>query len=145
MIEEIINSRIKIKQLKLFCRRSSFYVSEAAREAKISKSRASECLKNLDKQGILESRVAGKNVVYSLSHSVLAKRVMNSLCQDIPFLDEIARDFIKETKRIRPISIAAFGSSLYEVKPGRDVDIFVISDETERFYSVTSSLTEKFG
>lgn len=145
MIEEIINSKVKVKLLKLFCEGGSFHVSEAARAAKTSKSRASECLKGLAKQGILESKVVGKSIVYSLSTSVLAKKIISPLCQDVHFLDEIAKDFLKEAKRIGPLSIAIFGSSLYQMKLGSDVDFFVISDKKGQFYSITSKLTEKLG
>ena len=145
MIEDIINSKVKIRILKLFCGGKSFYVSEAARAAKVSKSRASQCMRGLSEKGILDKKIIGRSVMYSLSSGVFAKSVISQLCRSEELLDEIGVDFTKQAKKAKPISIAIFGSSITGIKPGNDVDFFVISAEKDIFYKIAAELTEKFG
>jgi len=145
MIEDVINSRVKASILKLFCRGKSFYVSEAARAAKVSKSRASECLRELSEKGILDKRYVGRSVTYSLSSGMFAKSIIDSLCTSDNMIDKIGEAIIKEVKKTRPTSMAIFGSSLTGIKPGSDVDFFVISDKKDVFYKLVADLNEKFG
>lgn len=140
-----MGSTVKLKLLRLFRKESSLSVSEAARRANVSKSRASECLKELALKGVLESRAIGKNVIYSPASTVLAKRIIESLHSEEGLSESISGDFLKAARKIKPISIAIFGSSLYGIKLGSDMDFFVISDKKEPFYKIASELTEKFG
>jgi predicted nucleotidyltransferase len=149
MLEDIVDSKIKAKIVKVFIKRKdALHVSEVARLAKVSKSRASECLRELSEKGVLESKVIGRNVVYSISSNAIAKNVMEAFNQDEILLKKISKSFINEIKKIRkdkPISIALFGSALKELKFGSDIDFFVINGDKERFYKIASELTEKFG
>lgn len=154
MLENIIDSKVKAKILKVFAEREGLlHVSEVARLAKVSKSRASECLRELSEKGILESRVVGRNVIYSLSSSIFAKTIIKSLLQEEILLDEISKSSVSEIRKLKPtgviLSVALFGSALSGLKFGSDVDILVITHskwlEKEKFYEIASKLTEKFG
>ena len=149
MLEGIVDSKAKIKIVKVFVKRKeALHVSEVARQAKISKSRASECLRELSKKGVLDSKIVGRNVVYSLASSAIAKNIIEAFNQDEVLLEKISKSFINEIKKIRknkPISIALFGSALKELRFGSDIDFFVVNGEKERFYKIASELTEKFG
>ncbi len=149
MLEDIVDSKIKAKIVKVFIKRKeALHVSEMARLAKVSKSRASECLRELSEKGILEGKVIGRNTVYSVSSNAIAKSVMKAFGQEEVLLDKISKSFIDEIKRLkkdRPISIALFGSALNELKFGSDIDFFVVDGEKEKFYEVAGKLTERFG
>ncbi|OGI16054.1 hypothetical protein A3K63_02155 [Candidatus Micrarchaeota archaeon RBG_16_49_10] len=148
MIENIIDSKVKMKIAKVFVRDGGdMHVSEVARVAKISKSRASECLREMADKGLLESRVVGRNTVYSLSSTSLSRNVMAALKQDENLLDEISKAFVNEIKKLKskPVSVALFGSASEELKIGSDVDFFVVGGWKEKFYEVAAGLTQKLG
>lgn len=148
MLESIIDSKVKMKIVKLFAiRNEPLHVSEVARLAKTSKSRASECLKELTEKGVFESKVVGRNVIYSLSPTALAKSVVEALRQEENLLNEISKSFVNEIKKIKnkPISVALFGSALRELKFESDIDFFIVGNEKDKFYEIASKLTEKFG
>lgn len=150
MIENILNSKVKIKIAKLFAeRKQAFHVSDVARYCKISKSRASECLRELSEKGILESRVVGRSLVYNLSSNYLANLVSKLLTQDETLLSEIEKSFVYEAKITKPISIALFGSVVLKgLRSGSDVDFLVIASDRksrEKFNEISSDLTVKFG
>ncbi len=149
MIEVILDSKTKIKIAKLFAEREeSFQVSDVARTLKISKSRASECLRDLAQKGFLESKVIGRSTLYKISSSRIANMVSASLTQEKVLLAEIEKSAIVEIKKLRPVSFALFGSALRGLKIGSDVDFFLLYKngfEKERIYSIASMLTEKFG
>ncbi len=145
MINEIADSKVKLRLLQIFKKKDSYYVSEAAREAGVSKSRASQCLRDLSGKGVLFSRNVGRNVVYSLSPTVLAKESISFLDIEERLLNKIYKDFIKEAKKIKPTSIAVFGSSIHGIKIGSDIDFFVVSGKRDPFYEISGKLTEKFG
>jgi len=150
MLENIIDSKVKAKILKVFAKREGpLHVSEVARLAKVSKSRASECLRELAEKGILESRVAGRNVTYSLSSSILAQTIVKSLTQEEILLSEISKSLVGEIRKLKPESVALFGSALKGLKLESDIDIIVITHreglQKEKFYGIASKLTEKFG
>ena len=146
MLPDIINSRVKTQILKVFSmKRDSLHVSEVARLAKVSKSRASECLRELAENGVLESNIAGRNLVYSLSSTEFAETVINIFLEDRNFLNKIHESLVNEIKNIKPVSVVLFGSALNGLKPGSDIDFFVITKGKNEFYHISSKLTEKFG
>ncbi len=65
MLENILNTKVKTKIAVLFSReKSSLQISDVA--GKLAISRASECLNDLEKNGLLKSRTIGRSVIYEL-------------------------------------------------------------------------------
>jgi predicted nucleotidyltransferase len=149
MLEEVLNSKTKILILKLFAKGGKYQVSDVARMCKISKSRASECLREFAEKGILESRHIGRSVVYNLAPTYLAKTVSKIFAQDELFLHEIEKSFVSEAKKIKGIlSIVLFGSALKGLEIGSDIDFLVVYEKSvkrEKIYEITSRLTAKYG
>ena len=149
MIESILDSKIKIKIAKLFAdRKESFQVSDVGRILKISKSRASECMKELAEKGVLESKAIGRSVLYKLSSSNLAKTISTILTQEKILLAELEKSAVKEVNQLKPVSFALFGSALKGLKAGSDVDFLFLHEgglKKERIYEIAGVLTEKFG
>lgn len=149
MLEDILDSKIKIKIAKLFVdRNETFQVSDVARILKISKSRASECLKEFAEKGVLESRIIGRSVLYKLASSSLAKTVYNALTQEKFLLSEIENSVLEETKKLKPINLSLFGSALKGLKIGSDVDFLLLYNGIfgkGKIYEVCGKLTEFFG
>jgi predicted nucleotidyltransferase/predicted transcriptional regulator len=150
MLEEILDTRIKIKIARLFAEneRESLTVSDISRRLIISKSRASECLRELYEKGVLERRDIGRNAVYRLASNGLAKAVAKSVTQDRALLNQIERALLSRLKRTRPVSIVLFGSALKGLKTASDIDFLLIyeKDVNEReIYKLVGELTQQFG
>jgi len=149
MIENILDTKAKMKIAKLFAEREeAFQVSDVARILKLSKSRTSECLKELEEKGILESKVIGRSLIYKLSSTNLAKTISKALTQEKVLLSEIEKEVVKETKKLKPISLALFGSSLKELKSSSDIDFILIYNgkiKKEKIYEISSRLSAQFG
>jgi len=149
MIESILDTKVKVKIAKLFAERNdSLQVSDVARILKVSKSRSSECLKQLEEKGFLESKTIGRSLVYKLASNNFAQTISKALTEEKKILVQIEKEFVKETKKLKPISLAMFGSSLKGLKFGSDVDFILIYKdkiEKEKIYEICAKLTEKFG
>ena len=149
MIENVLDTKVKMKIAKLFAEREeTLQVSDVARILKISKSRASECLKELEEKGMLESKAIGRSLIYNLSSTNLAKTISKAVTQEKILLSEIEKETVKETKKLKPISLALFGSSLKELKSGSDIDFILIHSgkfKKEKIYEISSRLSIQFG
>ena len=149
MIEGILDTKVKMRIAKLFAERNeALQVSDVARILKISKSRASVCLKELAKKGILESKEVGRSVIYKSSSTALARSVSETLLQEKVLLFEIEKEVVKCIKKFKPISLALFGSALKGLKVGSDIDFIFIYDgkiEKEKIYEISSELSVRFG
>ena len=149
MIEEAVNSKVKSKIVKFLSQQNvEFQVSDLARVLKISKSRASETLRELADIGILSRRTIGRSVLYKFSSNNLAKTLRDSMNGENTLLGNIENDVIKETRRLKPVSIVRFGSSLRSLKFGSDVDFIIIQKgriENEKIYDTVGKLSTKFG
>ena len=146
MLYGIVNTKTKAKLLKAFVeRKAEMHISEAASLARVSKSRASECLKELAEGGVLETKIIGRSVVYSLAKNILAKKTIEMMRQDEKVVEGVSIDFLREAKKLKPVSIALFGSAISGLKAGSDIDFFVVSEKNEKFYEISADLTEKFG
>ena len=149
MLEEILNTKIKTRIAILFSKeKNSLQISDVARKLAISKSRASECLKDLQRCGLLKSRTIGRSIVYELSSTKLAGAIVNALEQDEKLLTELENSLKKELAKLNPVSIARFGSSVTAMKPGSDIDIIVLLKKNtakDEIYRISAKLSEEFG
>lgn len=149
MIGDILNTKVKMKIAVLFSKeKRRLQVSDVARMLKISKSRASECLRDLEKNGLLNSTAVGRSVVYELSSTKLAKYVAGALRQDEKLISEIENSLKKEINKLNPVSVARFGSSLSGLKPGSDVDFIALFEgkiDEKRVYEFSAKLSEEYG
>ena len=149
MLEDILNTKVKTRIAVLFSKeKSSLQVSDVARKLAISKSRASECLRDLEGCGLLKSRTIGRSRVYELSPTKLAGVIVKALSQDEILLREIETRLKKELAKLNPVSIARFGSSVTVMKPGSDIDIIVLLKENtskDEIYGISAKLTVEFG
>lgn len=149
MIEEAVNSKVKSKIVKFLSQQNGeFQVSDLAKVLNISKSRASETLRDLADIGILSRRAIGRSVLYKFSSNTLAKTLRNSMNSENIILENIENDVIKETRWLRPIGIVRFGSSLRNFKLGSDVDFIIIykgKTKNEKVYDIIGKLSAKFG
>ncbi len=149
MLEEILNTKVKTRIAVLFSKeKSSLQTSDVARKLAISKSRASECLKDLEGCGLLKSRTIGRSRVYELSPTKLAGAIVRALRMDERLLTEIETRLKKELAKLNPVSIARFGSSVTAMKPGRDIDIMVLlkkNTSKDEIYGISAKLSEEFG
>jgi len=130
MIEEILDTGVKIKIAKLFAESGkSLTVSDVSRELKISKSRASECMRELQGHSVLERRDVGRSAIYKLSHNSIGNAVARSVTQEKSMLSEIEKKLIHRVKKLNPVSVALFGSTVKGLKLGSDIDFMIIFDK----------------
>lgn len=149
MLETILDTKAKMRIAALFSRKKgSLQVSDVARALNMSKSRASECLRELEKSGVLVSRPVGRSVMYGLAPTKLAKYVTNTLNQDEKLIRSIEIDLKKELMALRPVSVARFGSSLAGLKAGSDVDFIALFEgktREEKIYEICAKLSGIYG
>ena len=150
MLEYAVNSKVKSKIVKfLSMHDGEYHVSDLARILSISKSRASETLRELESMGVLSGRMSGRNVLYKFSSNTLAKNLRESINSENLILENIESDVVKETRWLKPISILRFGSSLAGIKFGSDVDFAVIikkgRGKNGKIYEIIGRLGTKFG
>ena len=151
MIEEILNSEVKARIMKLFSKfpESQFNGKQVAGMAKLSVSRTNESLKELAGKGILSSKRSGKGYLYKANHTNYITRViLEAFEKEKGLVDTIMKDFVSRVKKTGKIqSVALFGSALWELKFGSDVDILVIHDgiDEDAVTVISSDLTVKYG
>lgn len=149
MLEEILGTKIKTRIALLFSKdKGPHQISDIARKLSISKSRASESLKDLERHGLLKSRTIGRSVTYELSHTKLAASIVRSLRPQEDLLKEIKNTLKKELFKLNPVSIAIFGSSITGIRPGSDIDILVLLKEDidkDEIYRISADMTEDIG
>ncbi|MEA3343777.1 MAG: nucleotidyltransferase domain-containing protein [archaeon] len=71
-----------------------------------------------------------------------------ALNQDEKLLKEIENRLKKGLAKLKPVSIARFGSSVTAMKPGSDIDIIVLLKENtskDEIYEISAKLSEEFG
>lgn len=152
MIEEIINSKAKIKIVKLFCQfpEKKFQMIEVAKNSGLSNSRVSECLRDLARTGLLESRKIGKGYEYKLNLSNYYSKILFKLFEEEKkLLNNITKDFIDKIKTIKEIeSIVLFGSALTELKIGSDIDFLIVGRkkiDREAISTIETELINEYG
>jgi len=123
-----LNSRIKLKIIKFMAlNREEITCSSLARKLKVSKSRVSEILREFEREGILESKRIGRNVVYRIKKD---PRVLNFLdlveraC--LNDLEDIKKKIVPVLRKHGVIRAGIFGSvARGEADRKSDVDILV--------------------
>lgn len=154
MIEEILNTEVKTKIMKLLSEfpEKEFQATEISHMTNLSVSRISECLKELADKGVLESRKIGKGYLFKLSKSnYLARIILEAFKKEKELIEIIAKDFVSKIKKIgkgKVKSIVLYGSALRELKIGSDIDFLIVSeDKIERadISRITAELTEEYG
>lgn len=148
MIEEALNTKVKGKIVKYLSQHDGeLQVSDLARILKISKSSASETLRELSAMGILSNRHIGRSLLYRFSSNDLAKTIRKLMNGENLLIENIEAEVVKETKWLKLVSIVRFGSSLKGMKPRSDVDFLVIHKgqaRKERIYDAVAKLSAKF-
>lgn len=126
---EILDTKVKAKIMKYI----AFYNNEItastiAKELGISKSRASEVLKELERKGVLTSKKIGKSIVYKLNENNEKVAEMISFIKKITLndIEKIKREIIPILKKHNVIKAGIFGSVVRgEAKENSDIDILV--------------------
>jgi len=149
MLEDILSTKTKAKIASLFAReRGSLQVSDVARKLGISKSRASECLRDLEKNGLLRSKQIGRSIVYELSSTKLAMTISDALGQNEKLSRHIEKSIKTELMKLKPTGVAMFGSGIQKIEAGHDIDIIALFDKNppkDEIYRISAKLTEESG
>jgi predicted nucleotidyltransferase len=149
MIEDLLDTKLKLKIAKLFASTNAeLQVSDVARILKISKSRASECLKELAEKRLLECKKIGKSLIYKKASNQFARKVFESLLLEKSLEESLEKDLVEKLRSFNPSSIVIFGSSAQRLKLNGDVDVLVLvkdSFEKEEIYKISSELSENYG
>ena len=100
----------------------------------------------MENDGFLKSKTIGRSRVYQLKRSFITDTITSYL-QDKSVMKRIETRIKKEIKKLNPVSFVLFGSSLYSLKPGKDIDFLLIYENKppENIYEISSKLTEEFG
>jgi len=99
-------------------------------------------------RGFLKRKDMGRNAVYSLASTSLAKAIAKSLSQDKSLLNQVKGALVSRARKMHPLSVVLFGSALNGLKTTSDVDFLLIyeKDISEReIYRLVGELTQRFG
>jgi predicted nucleotidyltransferase/biotin operon repressor len=148
MIEEILNSKPKVKILQLLTNRNEwiFSESEIARELQMPKATVYRAVKNLKDQNIItEFKKAGRVVLYRLNKSnyVVRELIEPILKKDYEIVTEKAKDFSRKIKT--PVVVSIFGSAQRnDLKPTSDVDLGIITDNKKMVEKEVNEFKTKY-
>lgn len=149
MLEEILDTGAKIRIAKLLSEeKEGVSVTDISRRSGISKSRASIVLSKLERAGVLQKRIAGRSVLYRIADNELARMVTKPFKQERELLSSIEKDSVRLLKKLNPVSIVRYGSSLSGIRIGSDIDILVILKShvnDDEIYKISADLTERYG
>lgn len=149
MLKDILTTKVMVKIARLFSEdNGQFQVSDVARKLSISKSRASECLRELEKSGLLKSRIIGRSIIYAAANTKLSKSILGAFKQESKIIIDVENAMMRKIKVLNPISVARFGSSLKGLKSGSDIDIIAIFEKdinSGSIHEISAKLTVEFG
>ncbi|MEM5844324.1 MAG: ArsR family transcriptional regulator [Candidatus Aenigmatarchaeota archaeon] len=155
MIEEILASKVKIKILRFFfefplVKRN---VREIAKECKIGFGVATNALRDLKNNGIINEEKRGREIIYSLNTESKFFKSLKELFDiekeayaNLPFFyKNFISDLIISTKRFADACFL-FGSLVTGSFTTRsDVDLLFVSSKEEKIRNVCIKLEERYG
>jgi len=131
MLEEILNSKPKVKILQVLSNKSEWIFSETeiAKEIKMPKATVHRALKVLrDQNIIIEFKKAGRVVLYRLNSGnyIVRELIEPVLKKDYEIIEKKVKEFSRKIKT--PATILIFGSAAKnELKPTSDIDLAIIT------------------
>lgn len=149
MLEEILNSKPKVKILKLLVNKSDwlFSESEISRELKIPKTTTHRALKTLRDQNILrEFKKAGKIVIYQLNKDnyIIRELIEPFLKKDSEIIIKKSKEFCQKIDKLIKVAILFGSSSKGEMKPISDVDMALITEKPRELKELTDKIKTEF-
>ncbi len=149
MLEEILNSKPKVKILKLLVNKSDwlFSESEISRELKIPKTTTHRALKTLRDQNILrEFKKAGKIVIYQLNKDnyIIRDLIEPFLKKDSEIIIKKSKEFCQKIDKLIKVAILFGSSSKGEMKPISDVDMALITEKPRELKELTDKIKTEF-
>jgi len=149
MLEEILNSKPKVKILKLLVNRSDwlFNESEISRELKIPKTTTHRALKTLREQNILrEFKKTGRVVIYQLNEDnyLIRELIEPFLKKDNEIIIKKSKEFCQKIGKLIKVAILFGSSSRGEMKPISDVDIALITENSQELQKIVSKIKTEF-
>jgi len=149
MLEEILNSKPKVKILKLLVNKSDwlFSESEISRELKIPKTTTHRALKTLREQNILrEFKKAGRVVIYQLNKDnyLIRELIEPFLKKDSEIIIKKSKEFCQKINKMIKVAILFGASSRGEMKPISDVDIALITEKPKELQELADKIKTEF-
>ena len=149
MLEEILNSKPKVKILKLLVNKSDwlFSESEISRELKIPKTTTHRALKTLREQNILrEFKKAGRVVIYQLNKDnyLIRELIEPFLKKDSEIIIKKSREFCQKINKLIKVAILFGSSSRGEMKPISDVDIALVTEKPKELQELVNKIKTEF-
>lgn len=148
-----MNQKI-INEIILYLLKEDCHGRRTSKELKIPLTTVQRTLSDLENKNVLESKISGKNRIYSIKKNIIAKSYIYNaesyklikLIKKYPFLEPLIEDIIKKSDS--PL-IILFGSfAKFIAKRGSDMDVFIetknrnIKKEIE---NINSKLSVKIG
>ncbi len=163
VLDKILNQEVKVRILRFFCLNELILSDEPisgrqlAKELKLNPATCHKALQELQREGVLNLRVAGRSYLYSLnSKNYVVKKILRPLYGKEAELYNDILSIVKRTlrKTKRPTeSIALFGSIAKDEGDERsDLDILIVTSYKrdkvvieKKFDSITSRIIGVYG
>ncbi len=154
MIEELFRTRVKVKLLKFLVTNleKSFTVTDISKFCSISKSRASEILREIEQSSIITSRIIGKSLLYSLNKDNKTTQglilIFNQDSSSVNIILNEIQNLCQEKFQARLASIVLYGSyAKGTYRESSDINLLVTIDnltneEKEYISSKTNEISQ---
>lgn len=147
---EAINSKVKTKILKFLTlnKDKEFILSDIAKYVKISKSRASEVLREQEEREVVKSRLIGKSIIYSLNlENENTKLILEFFERSRSGIEKILEEFVLSCKKKfskNLVSVILFGSyARGTAHEHSDIDLLVVLNKLPEDWREKDKLMEE--
>ncbi|MFQ6052585.1 MAG: nucleotidyltransferase domain-containing protein [Methanosarcinales archaeon] len=148
MLEEILNSKPRVRILQLLITRPDwiFSESEISRELEIAKATIYRNIKPLVDYNVIRRFKKGKSVVYQINEkNYLVKELLKPLfLKEVRLPIEAAEDFCKQVEGLIKIGIVFGSAAQGKMKPMSDIDLALVTDVPDELESKVDKLKTEF-
>lgn len=148
MLEEILNSRSKVKILQLLTNRPEwiFGETEVAKELDIPKTTTHRSLKALRDQNIVREFKKGRGIVYQLNKTnYVVRELLEPLFKkENTIITEKSKEFCRKLNKLISVGILFGSAARGEMKATSDVDLALISNEPKELEKLADKLKAQF-
>lgn len=154
-LNQIFAQKSKVKILRILALyKKEATIREISRESKITPPNTSRILKELEKEGVIISKKAGRSILHSLNFNhYLVKKIIQPAFENEKRAKESLIKFLIAKLNFQTESIVLFGSIARQKElPSSDIDLlFIISDQAnpkdleEKISILNYQIAERFG
>ena len=148
MLEEILNSKPKVKVLQLIINKQEwiFGESEISRDLNVPKATIHRSLKKLRDQNIIREFKKGRGIVYQLNKTnFIVKELLEPMFKkESEIVLKKSKEFCENFSKLIRVAIVFGSAARGEMRPTSDVDLAIVANESKKLQSSIAELKIKY-